>query len=184
MFQKATTNEEVILMLITAYPNTRVHPNTVELYVDALRNIPTNLLQAVVARCIRTNKFLPTIAEILDHADELIDKVNNKRDKDSDEAWAEVMKQMHDAFVYEKPVFSTPEIERAALSMGWVSLCETPTDLIGVARAQFIRIYESVIKRKRENKIDRAILGGELKNMIDHIADHKSLDCREGAKQT
>jgi hypothetical protein len=144
--------------LLCAYPAARITPETIQVYAVALAELGEGPLQAAVLKCMRTCKFFPSIAEIMEAANEMVEVASGTKAKSPDEAWNEVMKQMNDAFIYRKPVFSTPEIEKAALSMGWIGLCETPTDQIGVARAQFLRLYESVCKRKKENRINDNVL--------------------------
>ncbi|WP_312560895.1 hypothetical protein [Anaerospora sp.] len=154
---------DILTPLMCAYPAAKITEETISVYAIALSELTELELQAGVLKCMRTSKFFPSIAEVMEAAQNMIETVTNTKAKSPDEAWNEVQKQMHEAFVYKKPVFSTPEIEKAALSMGWIGLCETPTDQIGTARAQFLRLYESVCSRKRESRINDsviAIMGG------------------------
>jgi hypothetical protein len=144
--------------LILAYPSAKITPDSICVYAIALSELSPTELQAAVLKCMRTCKFFPSIAEIMEAANDMVEVASGTKAKSPDEAWNEVIKQMNEAFIYKKPVFSTPEIEKAALSMGWIGLCETPTDQLGTARAQFLRLYESVCKRKNENRINDNVL--------------------------
>lgn len=144
--------------LILAYPNARIINDNIAIYAIALSELSEAKLTSAVLKCMRTCKFFPSIAEIMEQADNMVQVATGTKHKTNDEAWNEVLKQMNEAFVYKKPVFSTPEIEQAALAMGWTSMCETETDNMGTIRAQFLRMYESVCKRKREQKIDNDVL--------------------------
>lgn len=144
--------------MILAYPSAKITPDSICVYAIALSELSPAELQAAVLKCMRTCKFFPSIAEIMEAANDMVEVASGTKAKSPDEAWNEVIKQMNDAFIYRKPVFSTPEIEKAALSMGWIGLCETPTDQLGTARAQFLRLYESVCKRKTENRINDNVL--------------------------
>lgn len=89
----------------------------------------------------------------------VVDVANGTQERSLDEAWNEVQRQMEEAFVYKKPVFSTPEIEKAALAMGWIGICNTPTDQIGTARAQFLKLYASVLGRNKDKQINDRVIG-------------------------
>ena len=147
-----------IAPVICAYQSAKITDEIAQTYAIALADIDQTALAAAVLKCLRTKKFFPAIMEIREEVDNLTAIAIGQVVKSPDEAWNEVQKQMQEAFIYKKPVFSTPEIEKAALSMGWIGLCETPTEQIGTARAQFLRMYESVCNRKRENKINNDVL--------------------------
>jgi len=142
-------------------------------YATALMHLSEAELTAGVFKCIRKCKKFPAPAEIMDYAQEMADIAAGKKHKSADEAWNEVQKQVQAAFVYKKPVFSTPEIETAALSMGWRGLCSTPTDQIGTIRAQFLKMYDSVCKRKQEQRTNQSVfdamqkLGFNLQQITD-----------------
>ena len=165
---------DALAPLICAYPAARITEETIQVYAVALSELHETEIAAGVLRCIRTCKFFPSIAEIMDASQSVVKAANGTTCKSPDEAWKEVVQQMKDAFVYRKPVFSTPEIEQAALSMGWNSLCETPVDQAGVARAQFLRLYESVCNHRRDKSInDSVIQTVGAKNLIEKLSEKK-----------
>lgn len=144
--------------MVYAFPNSKITGENIFIYAIALSELSESELKAAVLKCMRTCKFLPSIAEIMEQAQNMVEVATGTKAKSPDEAWNEVQRQMQEAFIYKKPVFSTPEIEAAAMAMGWTGLCETPADVIGVARAQFLKMYESVCKRKHEARIDNNVL--------------------------
>ena len=155
---------EILRPLLAAYPNARLTADSIFVYAVALSELHPRQLQAGGLRCMRTCKFVPSIAEIMEAAQDVTEHANGTKVSSPDEAWNEVQRQMEEAFIYKKPVFSTPEIERAALAMGWIGLCETPTNQIGTARAQFLRLYESVCSRQKSNQVNENVIrlvGGE-----------------------
>lgn len=141
-----------------AFPNAKINLGTIKVYIAALSCLSDAGLTAAVMKCLRICKFFPSIAEVMEQADNMEQVSCGTKHKTNDEAWNEVIKQMNDAFVYKKPVFSTPEIESAALAMGWAGMCQTETDNMGTIRAQFLKMYESTCKRKKEAKIDSQVL--------------------------
>jgi RNA polymerase-binding transcription factor DksA len=151
-----------------------MNEENMSLYATVLSELTEQELKAGVLKCMRTCKFFPSIAEIMEVSNDMVQVATKTKAKSPDEAWNEVQRQMQEAFIYKEPKFSTPEIKTAALAMGWIGLCETPTDQIGTARAQFLRLYESVCKRKKEDRINNnvmQIMGGQNKtaNLISKV---------------
>lgn len=171
---------DILAPLICAYPAARITEETIQVYAVALSELGEAELQAGVLKCMRTCKFFPSIAEIMEQAQVMVETVNGTIVRSPDEAWNEVRQQMHEAFVYRKPVFSTPEIERAALAMGWTSLCETATDDIGTARAQFLRLYESACVRKKETRVnDNVIKLMDASRLVKKLATQKDMSPKD-----
>lgn len=166
---------DILAPLLCAYPSAKITEETIQVYAIALSELNEAELQAGVLRCMRTCKFFPSIAEIMEASQDMIKFVTGTKEKSNDEAWGEVQRQMQEAFVYKEPKFSTPEIEFAAKAMGWIGLCETPSDQMGTARAQFLRLYESACKRCKDKRINDnviSIMGGEdkVKSLISGVA--------------
>lgn len=155
---------KIMSPLLCGYPTFKMDESMVQVYTVALSDLTEDQLSAAVMRCLRTCKFFPAIAEIREAAESLTDHVNGTGAKSPDEAWREVQQQMHDAFVYKPPVFSTPEIEQAALAMGWEALCTT--DNPEASRAHFLKMYASVCARTKNTKVNTEVLrilgGGKL----------------------
>lgn len=149
---------KILAPLVIALSDSRVTKEKIDVYATALCCLTEEELTAAVMKCMRTCKFFPSIAEIMEQAEHVTAVASGTSHKSNDEAWNEVLKQMNEAFIYKKPVFSTPEIESAALAMGWAGMCETLTGDMGTIRSQFLRMYESTCKRKKEAKIDGQVL--------------------------
>lgn len=149
---------KILAPLVIALSNSSVTKEKIDVYATALCCLTEEELTASVMKCIRTCDYFPSIAEIMKQADHVTQVACGTSHKTNDEAWNEVLKQMNEAFVYKKPVFTTPEIESAALAMGWIGMCETETKDMGTIRAQFLKMYESTCKRKKEAKIDGQVL--------------------------
>lgn len=141
-----------------AFPQSKMNEGSLIVYARALSSLSIAEIDAAMLKLMRTVKFFPTVAEIFEQADNVKNFAIGKSEKSADEAWHEVMKEVHSAFICREPKFSTPEIKQAALNMGWTSLCNLETDAINTARAQFMRIYESILKRKSDKKINREVM--------------------------
>lgn len=152
-----------------AFPNAKIGTENIIMYAKALSDVNEVELAAGVMKSMRTCKFFPSIAEIMEASQGMVEAATGTAVKGPDEAWNEVLQQMKESFVYKEPVFSTAEIKTAAMSMGWVGMCETETDNIGTVRAQFLRLYESACKRKKETRINDNVLNSMGKQAVDSL---------------
>lgn len=135
--------------------------NRLAIYSKVLEDIPTEILSKAVKKLILESKFMPSVAEVVEAAKSLVGSIDgSKRVKSWDEAWAEIQKQMHDAFIYKQPVFSTPEIATAALNFGWLELCNTLSKDMPTVRAQVRRMYEDACSRAETQQSNEYILAG------------------------
>ena len=129
-------------------------------YTSVLTDIPTDILSKVCRKMILESKFLPSVAEIVEASRSLIGSMDeSSRMKPWAEAWQEIEHQMHTAFVYEKPVFSTKEIEKAVKMYGWHEFCETPSKDMRIAKAQLRDMYHEVCQRSKEESVNKFVLG-------------------------
>lgn len=135
----------------------------IAIYAEALRDIPTELLEVTCRKIMLESAQMPKIAEIVTAARNLVGETDGTREKEWHEAWAEIVQQMHDAFVYKPPVFSTPEIAAAARAFGWSALCGTLSDDLTTARAQMRRFYEDACRRSKDKSVNEY-----LNQLLDH----------------
>ena len=164
------TVTDVMAVLFTAFGKAD-DVNRQLIYVSQLKSIPPQMLMQACNVIISTKDFLPSVAEIV----QTVKAIN--ADKDSEplpwsEAWAEILKQMQDAFIYKKPVFSRPEIEQAAMRFGWQNLCEVKTDDLPIVHAQVRRTYEDICN-KAENERKYGLLAQN--NLVDYVGAYKLL---------
>ena len=154
-----TTNAKIIASMFACYGqgNDGVRIAT---YVNVLSDIPTGILSKVCRKMILESKFLPSVAEIVEASRSLIGSMDeSQRVKPWAEAWQEIEHQLQTAFVYDKPVFSTPEIEKAVKCYGWHELCETPSKDFRIAKAQLRDMYSQVCARAKEESVNKFVLG-------------------------
>ena len=149
---------KTLMPYLMAFPRSKMNEGSLIVYARALSSLSVVEIDAAMLKLMRTVKFFPTIAEIFEQADNVKNFAIGKSESSADEAWHEVMKEVHSAFIYREPKFSAPEIKQAALNMGWTSLCNLETDAINTARAQFMRIYESILKRKSDKKVNQEVM--------------------------
>ena len=151
-----------VLKILSTYrkvfPQSRIDDEGLALYVVLLKPLRPVEISAAMAKLAMTCKFFPSVAEIFEAAGNVKQTAANSEEPSVDEAWREVLQQVHDAFVYRDPQFSTPEIKRAALNMGWTALCSLETGDINTARAQFRDIYTDILRRRKNKAQNEAVL--------------------------
>lgn len=130
------------------------------IYVTALSSIPIDVLRVAVKRLVMQHKYLPSIAEVIEISRHIIASANDIEVKSWDEAWKELRAERLRAGIYEKPVFSRPEIEETVKSFGWRDFCVAPEKDERIVHAQMKKIYECVCNRAKEKDFDNAALYG------------------------
>lgn len=165
---EATT--EVITTLFSAFGQSG-DGIRIAAYVHVLAGVPIPLLKAICNKLILTNKFLPTVSEIVTAGKSLIEESNGQRMKTWDEAWAEIQQVCKDVFIYGKPTWSTAEIEAAVNSFGYKELCTAPQKDMQIVRAQMRQIYESVCSRAKDKQVNEFVLSGKANKLLTGVAD-------------
>ena len=162
------------------YPQSRIDVEGIAMYATFLSGYSAAAISAAMAKLTLTCKFFPSVAEIVAAIDDIKATAMGNEEKEVDEAWREVIQQVHDAFVYKKPSFSTPEIERAALNMGWTSLCNLGTNEMNTARAQFRDIYKNIVTKKRNKETNQTVLdtmpAAKVQELIGRVTELKTID--------
>lgn len=131
----------------------------IEAYELKLQNIPIDVLKAVLNKLVLTNKFLPSIAEIVEAGRNLMGEANGTRTKTWAEAKAEIKEGVENGYPTEKqPKWSTPEIAYAVKVFGWRELFEITVEGQGTAYAQLRRYYEDACARSQEKAINDFVL--------------------------
>ena len=129
------------------------------IYVEMLNDIPADVLDKVCKKAMYESKYLPSIAELVQSANNFIGEMAGQTILPWDEAWKEIEKEMHDTFVYGKPQFSRPEIEKAVKAFGWQELCEVTIKELPIVRAQLRDMYNGICEQSRRSKINSYVMG-------------------------
>lgn len=138
----------VVAALSAGFPNAAWPAATVAIYEAMLADLEVDVARNAIARLIRTSKFRPTIAEILEAAaDFSIGPCRNGA-----EAWADVMLAIRRVGQYGVPEFDDPIVGDVVRIMTWRNLCigETPE---GVDRATFVKLYDERQRRQRQQDV-------------------------------
>jgi len=146
-----------------AFANSKpLSKNAMEIYVDALSDIPAEVVAGAMKKIALTARFFPTVAEIRDVAESLVRHGNGTTLPTPDEAWEEAFRLAKSYPVADEWPFSCQEIRDAVKQFGGkLAFYDIQAGGESVARAQFQRTYNSVISRSRENRINNAVLGAD-----------------------
>ena len=150
-------------------------------YTMAL-DVPEELLMRACHKLMLENKFLPAISEIVQACRNLVGSVDDtKRERTWQEAWQEIMEQVRRCGSYDKPEWSTPEIEKTVKSYGYMDLCSLQKSELQTASAQCRRFYEDACAKKNEQSTNDFVLkrisGAE---MIGMLPGQKRLEAKNG----
>ena len=126
----------------------------VEAWAMMLADLDAVVAKAAVIKVCRESQFFPSVAQIVAAAQE-VDPRNEKLPTAA-EAWEEVIRLIHEYGPYRAPVYSCDTVKRAVRAIGWQQLCmgETPE----ADRAHFLRLYESMRSRYREDRENEKVL--------------------------
>lgn len=168
-------NEVAKMMAVLAknYPKFDVDNGKLELWFELLGDIPYNIAQLTIKKIIMENQFPPTIAEIRKAA---LD-ITEPKQVTGAEAWGEVM------FAIQRYGWCKPEealesmsdrTRRVVKMIGWQEICGNEN--IDVLRGQFLKMYEQVSGRER----NEALLPQSLKDQINALASKFDTKLLEG----
>lgn len=155
-YQTASGMANILMIIKAAWP--QFTENQGKVYAMLLQDIPDAVLyKAVIAVC-RESKFLPTIAEIRERAEAIYKTAKGIESPDASKAWEEVGREISRTGRYGRPKFTDPLAAETVKRMGWTSICAAEEKTAAIQRAQFMRIYNELARRKKEDRKTKALL--------------------------
>lgn len=167
--KKALARVKILTTLFTAFGNGD-DANRIAVYAKAFTGMPVEVLDAAARKCMYELKFLPSVSEILQAAQALVEERRDTRQLSWGEALAEVEARMSDSFYDEGGTenlgirgikFSTPELDAAVRAIGWRNICYCQARDYPIVRAQLRKVYEDYCKRERSKSVNRLVMGQE-----------------------
>lgn len=143
---------------LRGFPYSKADDDTLLLYVMALDDMPFQEFRAALMKLLKTSKFFPSIAEIYEAAGSIRQTADKSSCPDAGQAWAEAWNLVKTCHIYKAWTYSTPEIEQAVKQFGKMELIGLKESDMNTARAQFMRIYNEVVKRKKEHEQNKEVL--------------------------
>ena len=167
---------------LAVFPSCKIDSVGLVMYAKALLPLSLPVIEAALTKLLQTSVFFPSVAEIFKEADEMerfaLAKSSGSRVPTSAEAWEEVQRLVEDCYVYKKWECSCPQVEKAAKQFGIKELCVLESNAVNTARAQFMRIYESIVNqnladRQNQRALDTmsakslSMLAGRVINLLE-----------------
>ena len=161
----------------------------IALYCKSLEGVPLGILQKTIQKAILSHKFLPSVAELLEDARELMGSVDPaKRVKPWAEAQKEIQKGISATWFkgclgeippdhpdYGKscePMWSTPEIKKTVETYGMNNIGQAMVSDMPTVWAQLRRIYEQICSEQSNREINKMVLSGtekEFKQLVSRV---------------
>jgi hypothetical protein len=170
MLQREETLK-VLGAMAAAFPYAKIERPTIEIYAEALADIPPAVLKVAGLACISRSTFFPAIAELRTEALRAV-----APDRPSPEAaWQQVLDQVRAVHYSGTPVFSDPIIAQVVAGVGWrdICLCEEP----GVPRGQFYKLYAASCQRDQ----NAALLPQSVRDLTAKLRLPEQRQIGEGA---
>lgn len=174
---KKTEVVQLLAVINAAFPNMQITETTVELWHELLGDLDFELAKAAVKKLILESPYPPTIADIRKHVMEITTPPEDRID--AAEAWGEVIRAIwHHGYYCEKEALESmsPRTAKVVRYMGWREICLSED--INVVRGQFIKMYNAVVERERQERL----LPAALKEEIKKLSDGMSLKMIEGQR--
>ncbi len=175
---------DVMRFLFACYPSQRAKMQEPDVramhaaYSTGLIDLELEQAKAAIARVARTDKWLPTIADIR----AACGVIAHGRQRSGAEAWGAVMRAMRVEGQHRAPgrdfTFSDPVTARVVQALGWFDLCASENAIAD--RARFIDSYEQIAQLER---VEARAADGATSPMLPTRAPIPVID-RTGAPRT
>ena len=170
--KKETEILAALMPYVSAFPNAKQLPEeTLAIYGRALSTLSPAEVSAAMMLLVRTAKFFPTIAEILEAAKTMKEHINGDTVPSASEAWEMAMSCSKKIGYYGK--WDLPEpVAQVVKAFGKTELCMLEMNAVNTARAQFMRMYQEKIDRaKKTSESEDAIkaLGSKAILLLEKI---------------
>lgn len=178
----AEKKKAIILMLgeyLPMYPESKISGEGLKTYARVLVDYPLEQLRAGMEKAIRKSEFFPKPVHIINAIEELKAYISTGGNgiPDAGEAFKEMVEQakLHSVFT-DKWKFSTPAIAKAVQRFGKNEVLYMQESEIGIARAQFRKIYEEELHKQAEQKLNNEVLqGGVMADLVDKLASNSRI---------
>ena len=182
--------KEIVKLLnlyLEMFPECKLSSTGLNMYAMSLSEYSTAQVKAGMAKLMKdveTGTYFPKPAHIIKAINDLAVHVSTdgKGIPDAGEAFAEMLNQarLHSVFT-DKWKFSTPAIAKAVQRFGKNTVLYMNESDIGIARAQFRKIYEEELHKQAERKLNNEVLqGGAMADLVNKLAGKSRVLVLEG----
>ena len=124
---------------------------TAKAWMMILNDIPYKIAEAALIKVLSTAKFFPVPADIREAANSFTPGLPT-----AEEAWLEVYRNARVNGIYRPSEWSSEVIKEAVNGIGWRNICYSEN--LGIERAHFMRIYDTLKKRQEDNILNEKVL--------------------------
>jgi hypothetical protein len=149
---------EIVMMLIAAFPNSKITPQTSAVYEASLVDLPVDVARQAVTRLIATSEWFPTVAKIRSAVVDLrLGPVASGAE--AYDLVLQAIRKHGPAFGnHPEPMFADPYIAKCLGVWGtWNGACNSPSNDPG-GRARFIELYDDLASRARADVVSGVAL--------------------------
>ena len=166
-----------IIKLLTPYlslfPHSEVDSLGLVIYAKSLTELSLAQIEVAMLKLIRKVDFFPTVHQIFEEAKNIDELVNEKSLPTAEEAWGEAMEQVRKNHIYKEWQYSCDEVKEAVKLFGITELCSLKSEEVGIARAQFTKFYNSVVKRNEDKILNGQILASLPEKTLKDLKERK-----------
>jgi hypothetical protein len=136
-----TETAHVVLMATVCWPIFKPIDATYEVWERLLGDLDNGaVIAAIDSLAAEGREFAPSPGQVRQKAIE----ISNPAIPTADEAWAEILSEVHRVGYVGTPSFSHETIERAVRTFGWRSICSEEEMII---RAHFMKVWPEIMQR-------------------------------------
>jgi len=88
----------ILGVLTSAFPNAKITPETIRVYLLTLQDIPFEVLEQAALQLITTSSFFPTVAELRDVSFRIL--LGTRSIPSANQAWEEVQHELYHITAY------------------------------------------------------------------------------------
>lgn len=162
-------------MLSAAYPNMKeITELTVSIWHECLKDIDVNIALVAIKKNILESTYPPSIADIRKQIAEITTPEEMKID--SATAWGEVMNAIQNYGFYreaEALQSMSPITKKVVKYMSFREICLSEN--IGVTRGQFLKMYDVMAQREKQNNLLPESLNSEIKRISGSTDSKKEI---------
>ena len=178
---------KTLSLYLEMFPECKLSPMGLNMYAAALSKYTVPQIKAGMDKLIadvETGTYFPKPAHIIKAINDLSIHVatDGKGIPDAGEAFKEMLEQakLHSVFT-DKWKFSTPITAKAVQRFGKNEVLYMDESEIGIARAQFRKIYEEELNKQRERKVNNEVLkDSRMANLVNKLAGKSKVLALEG----
>lgn len=161
------------------YPESKLSAKGLAMYSRPLRRYSLEQIRIAMDKLSETSEFFPKPVHIIKEINNLAVHVatEGRGIPDAGEAFREMIEQAkrHSVFT-DKWKFSTPAIAKAVQRFGKNEVLYMNESEIGIARAQFRKIYEEELHKQAERKLNNEVLqNGKMADLVNKLAGKRVL---------